>query len=199
VTTTQDGPLLLARRRLDDAISALADPVPVAVDGCYRWSEPLYTQARRALAGERLWGRRVVGSRLPCRADVLTWLIDVDTTVARWEPDGKTTVERLRQLAARTFRPQDCGLIDGYRRLLERWALSAAELLAQHPAVSLELPCPHCSARFAYRRDSTGETVRVWALRVSEAGCQCAACGTFWGPEMFTWLARLMGCPALPA
>jgi hypothetical protein len=99
VTTTQDGPLAVSRRRLDDAVRALADPTPIAVDGCYRWSEPLYAQLRQALSDDTLRGRRVCHSKLPCRADVLAWLIDVDTTVARWEPDAKTTIERLHHLA----------------------------------------------------------------------------------------------------
>ncbi len=41
--------------------------------------------------------------------------------------------------------------------------------------------------------------MRVRALRVSEAGCACGACGAFWPPDRFEWLARLLGCPALPA
>jgi hypothetical protein len=65
--------------------------------------------------------------------------------------------------------------------------------------VSLELPCPRCGARFAYRRDSTGESVRVWALRASVDGCMCLACRALWPPDQFDWLARLLGCPALPA
>jgi hypothetical protein len=36
-------------------------------------------------------------------------------------------------------------------------------------------------------------------LRVSESGCRCLACGASWGPDRFHWLARLLGCPALPA
>jgi hypothetical protein len=200
MTTTYDGPLLLARRRLDDAISALADPTPVAVDGCYRWVDPVYVRVRGALRGQAIRRHTTVNrSMLPCRADVLTWLIDVDNTVARWEPDAKTTIERLHRLAARTFRPQDCWLIDGYSRLLEWWVLSAGELLAEHPTVSLELPCPRCGASIVYRRNSSGEAVRVWALRVSGEGCVCVKCRAWWSPDQFDWLAKLLGCQALPA
>jgi hypothetical protein len=38
----------------------------------------------------------------------------------------------------------------------------------------------------------------VRALRVSETGCRCQACGASRGPELFDWLARLMGCQVLP-
>src|ERR1700739_1679107 len=30
-------------------------------------------------------------------------------------------------------------------------------------------------------------------------GCRCQACQPYWPPELFEWLARLMGCPALTA
>ena len=76
---------------------------------------------------------------------------------------------------------------------LERWARTAVELLADHPKVFLHEPCPRCGARHAYH-DSGGEQVRSWALKVSETGCVCLACGAFWGPERFGLLARLLGC-----
>jgi hypothetical protein len=119
--------------------------------------------------------------------------------VGRWEPHGKSTVERLHELAGRGWRPQDCALVDGHSGLLEWWALAAAELLAEHPKVSLELPCPRCGASIVYRRNSSGESVRVWALRVGEDGCLCLACRSFWSPDQFDWLARLLGGQALPA
>ncbi|MGZ4530362.1 MAG: DUF7340 domain-containing protein [Mycobacterium sp.] len=55
-------------------------------------------------------------------------------------------------------------------------------------------PCAH----FAYHRGGFGEWVRARALRVSETGCKCLTCGAFWEPERFHWLARLLGCAALP-
>jgi hypothetical protein len=130
---------------------------------------------------------------------VLALLIEVDTTVGRWEPHAKNTVERLHQLAVHSWRPQDCELIDSYVDHLQHWSVAGTELLGAAPRVFLRVPCPQCGALFAYRRDSAGERVRTRALRVSEAGCKCGACGAFWGPEMFDWLARLMGCPELHA
>ena len=116
-----------------------------------------------------------------------------------WEPDAKDTVERLHQLAGRGWRPQDCHLIDTYSGEIERWTVSAAELLTPELRVFLREPCPCCGARWAVRRDSAGELVRVRVLKVSESGCRCQACGAFWSPDRFEWLARLLGCPALPA
>jgi hypothetical protein len=71
--------------------------------GAYRWSESLYPQLRGALQGVTAPVRlaRVARSRLPCRIDVLTLLIEIDTMVVGREPHAKTTVERLHQLAGR--------------------------------------------------------------------------------------------------
>jgi hypothetical protein len=91
----------------------------------------------------------------------------------------------------------DCALINGYSAQLERWIFTGEELLEEHPSVALELPCPRCEARFAYRRNGWGDHVRTWALKLSAGGCVCLACGAFWEPERFDWLARLLGCPAL--
>lgn len=128
----------------------------------------------------------------------MTLLFDEDATVAGWEPDGNGTLERLRALAGRGWRPQDCDLIDDYCDRLERWVLTGADLLDRRPVVSLHVPCPRCGARFAYR-DDAGESVRVRVLRVSENGCRCQACQAFWEPSEFHWLARLLGCEPLPA
>jgi hypothetical protein len=55
------------------------------------------------------------------------------------------------------------------------------------------VPCPRCEASFAYRPITGDDSVRLRALRVSEDGCQCFACGAFWPPDKFEWLARLIG------
>ena len=121
VTTSIDGALPLARRRLADA-DPRSDAVPVWDHGVCRWSDSLYTRLRGAMVGRTARiSRAVAGSRLPCRVDVLTLLVDIDATVGSWEPDAKGTLERLRQLAARGFRPQDCALLDGYSAVGACW------------------------------------------------------------------------------
>jgi hypothetical protein len=196
IASSEDGHPL-AKRRLADAVHAVADPQPVAINGTYRWAPALYTGMRGALRGAVEHRSGVWRSVLPCRLDVLGWLVEVDAAVCSWEPDGKGTIQRLHQLAGRGWRPQDCGLVECYTGRIERWALVAGELLAETPRVFLEVACPRCGARFAYR-DSAGEQVRTRALRVSEDGCVCQACGAFWPPDRFEWLARLLGCPSLP-
>lgn len=104
----------------------------------------------------------------------------------------------MHQLAGRGWRPQDCDLIECYTDRIERWALVAPELLAETPRVFLEVACPRCGARFAYR-ESAGERVRARALRVSEDGCICGVCHAWWPPDQFEFLATLLGCDPLPA
>jgi hypothetical protein len=191
-----DGPLPLAKRALDDAVSAICDPIPRWVDGELRWADPLYVQLRIELAGNKPTQRsQVVRAILPCRVDILALLIEVDRAVITWtRPDGKgDTPERLRALAARGWRPQDVGLIEAHVAGLWRWQSTGTQLLT--PAVRLPLsePCPRGGARWAYH-DHDGEQTHTRALTVSEDGCACAACGAYWTPDQFGWLARLFGC-----
>jgi transposase InsO family protein len=146
---TNDGSLPLAKRRLHDAVAALADPHAVAINGAYRWAPAPYNAMRGALRSAVEHRSGVWRSVLPCRLDVLGWLVEVDRVVGSWEPDGKGTVQRLRQLAGRGFRPQDCAVIDCYTGRIEGWVLVAAELLAETPKVFLEFACPSCGSRFA--------------------------------------------------
>ena len=97
-------------------------------------------------------------------------------------------------------RPQDCELIDGYTGRVESWTPEAVEVLGDKPPeVALRLPCPvaDCGKRFVYRL-SAGERVRSSALRVSESGARCLACGATWPVDRLEFLAKLLGCPALP-
>ena len=102
-----------ARRR-----GARAGRSATGLDGRY-WQGSVYARLRTELAGGRVVRRsHAHGSRLPCHTGILTWVIEVDAAVGSWEPHGKTTVDRLHQLAGRGFRPQDCELIDGTARRL---------------------------------------------------------------------------------
>ncbi len=191
-----DGPLGPARRQLQDAVAALIDPIPVHTADGYRWQPALYADLRSGLTGQSARRRALQQrSRAPLRIEVLALLVEIDDTAARWDPDGKDTTERLRAVAARAWRPQDVGLLERYRDELLRWTQAATELLTPTPRVFLPMPCPRCSAAVAYHRSGTGERVRTRALQVSETGCQCLACGAFWEPERFEWLARLLECP----
>jgi hypothetical protein len=181
-------------------VRALVEPVAVSVSGSYRWATPLYLELRQALNGSKTFRSGVQRSLLPCRVDILCLVIEVDRTAAGWVPDGKgDTVQRLRQLAAKPFRPQDCDLLAGYTDRLECWVLTATELLRPTARVFLaDTPCPHCGARSAYVRNADGERAHQPALKVSEDGAVCGACKARWDPARFGLLARLLGCEALP-
>lgn len=77
-----------------------------------RWSDAVYFRLRGAIAA-RTAGRRhvIAGSRVPCRIDVLTLL-----------------VERLHRLAGHGWRPQDYELLSGYCVVIEWWVIAVAEL-----------------------------------------------------------------------
>lgn len=132
-------------------------------------------------------------SRAPLRLGVPALLVEIDETAARWEPGEKNTVERLRCIAARGWRPQDTPALERLVGDLQRWGLAATELVTPPVRVFLPMPCPRCGASRAYRHNSSGESVSSAALRVSEVGCQCLACRAFWPPSEFGWLARLLG------
>ena len=161
-------------------------------------SDSLYVRLRAALRGRgRGAGVRLVpGSRAPCSVAALELLVAVDTSVERRELGKGDTTDRL---AGRGWRPQDTAVMDDIAARLERWTVDAAQLVGDTTvSVALRLPCPSCGSRFTYRRNSSGETVRTDALKVSENGCDCSACGAVWEPAEFHWLARLLGCEALP-
>ncbi len=198
--TSTDGPLALSRRRLGDAVAALADPQPVAVAGVYRWQTPIYLELRQALNGSKTDRTGVQRSLLPCRVDVLALVIDIDRTSAGWLPEGKDgTLGRLRRLAGKAWRPQDCDLLAGYTDRLECWVLTATELLRPTARVFLVgAACPCCGACSAYVRNAEGERARQPALKVSEDGAVCGACKARWDPARFGLLAKLLHCPPLP-
>ena len=106
-----------------------------------------------------------------CRAAVTCWRCSSRST-RRWRRGSRTARARWTGCAcwrAGAGAPQDCELIDDHCAQLERWTLTGTELLAETPRVFLRQPCPRCGARFTYRRNDTGESVRVRCLRVSEA------------------------------
>jgi hypothetical protein len=160
LVTTTDGALPLAKRRLGDAVAALADPVPLWADGVCRSTPSIYTSLRGPVRGSKT-GRGGILQSAPCRIEILTLCVEIDTTVAGWEP-GKTTLDRLHQHAARSFRPQDCALIDVHCGRIERWVLTAAELLTAEPRLYL-----HDAVRAALRPTPTTLMVPAsWSTRV---------------------------------
>ena len=200
-TAPQHQPLQLAREKLADAVNAFVVPQPVWIGGVCRWTDPLYARLRGALQPRNQVSRqRAPGERAPCRTDALVWLIEVDMTTAEWEPDCDGTIDRLRRHRDRKWTPDDTEQIGQHAEQIVGWTITAAELLGDKPpTVALRLPCPSCGTTHVRGRNGVGESVRRWALSISEDGARCAACDAEWSPEQFEFLARLLGCPALPA
>jgi len=196
-----DGQLVPARHRLDAVVHALVDEAPMWDHGVCQWTDSIYTRLRRALRGRQGAGgvHLVAGSRAPCSMAALDLVVAIDTCTTRWEPGKGDTVDRLHRLVGRGWRPGDVSLMDGISSQLERWTVEASQLIGDEaPAVALRLPCPSCGQRYVYRRSGSGESVRTDALKVSEDGCECSGCRASWAPDEFHWLARLLGCEALP-
>ena len=70
-------------------------------------------------------GRATLSQRPLCRVDVLTLIVEVDAAVAEWETPSTV----LHALARHGWRPQDCATIDDMCRQLERWNITAVEVL----------------------------------------------------------------------
>lgn len=189
-----DGPLAVAQRRFVDNVHAFVDRIPIWDGAVCRWQPALYSRVRSALSEKSLKsGRRIMpGSKSPCRTSCLDWLREVDATVGTWGPGGGT-MHTLRLLAGRSWRPQDCGLLDDWSGRLAVWSVEASTLL--HDAVVVVplrgIACPACGGRWAYRRRD-GETVRTPALTVSELGAECQLCSATWTTDQFEFLAKLI-------
>lgn len=196
MTKHDDGPLPIARKRLADAVGNLVDPKPEWHAGQFQWIGSVYDRLRGNLRGRAAGsGRRLMpGSRLPCRLNALSLLCEIDQAAGDWNSEEKTTADRLKQLAARDWRPQDCEKLDEYSRRIEQWVVSASEILGGAVRVYLPQPCPHCGTEWVYQRDRhSGETVRRRALLVTEQGAVCGKCKASWEPSQLTFLARLLG------
>ena len=127
----------------------------------------------------------------------MQWLVEVDQEVAGWFPGGGT-IDRLKSMAATSWRPQDCSTLDRYTERLTAWAARAEALLGE-AVVTVALRghhCPVCGQSTAFRHRD-GETVRSAALVVSELGAECLNCSARW--DRLEFLARLLDCPPLPS
>jgi hypothetical protein len=136
-----DGPLPIAKRRLADGVHALADEQPVWDGRVCRWQPALYDRLRAHLVGVQ--GVRRVraasSSRLPCSLPVLDLLVAIDTTSRRWTPEEKrSTIERLRSLTHRGWRPMDVDAIEAIVDQLAMWTVAATSCWCR--------PC-ECSSR----------------------------------------------------
>lgn len=145
--------------------------------------------------------------QLPFWADALVLLMEIDEAVAKmWPPphafiedvSGKHayaswegwTVERLKALERKKWRPQDTAAVFKIGRDLEGFVKRIDTLFAPRP-IPLPDPCPECDEKTVYR-DGDGEQIRSSALQITDAGCTCGGCGANWPIEQLSMLGRLL-------
>lgn len=197
MTATTEHQLPAARAKLRDAISDLIDPQAETIDGEIVYIDSLYDQLIEAVPGQFL-GRTngAARSQPPLWIDAADLLTTIDRTVRTWQPtipDRITTITRLGRIQQHRWRPQDTQLITDYTRQLDDWTNRITTLFTETHIKHLPAACPACNKKTVYRRDNAGELVRKPALQITTLGCQCQACKTVWGPELFMHLARVLG------
>lgn len=146
-------------------------------------------------AGERTGGKgRGEKSRPPVQLDAVQLLARIGKKVGEWAsgPNLGDTIDRMRWLADKSWRPQDVPELTGMTVQIQRWVVDARTVLDPPPRVAIAMPCPSCGSSVAYRKDDTGEYVRQPALQISEEGCRCWRCWTLWPPDQWEILGAVL-------
>ena len=193
------GPLPTAIRHLAEAIAAMIDPRTEYLDGRARHRGSVYQELREAVYGHHAstCPTRSSSPASPAWLDGIDLASTIDSAVAAWEPndDGKSgewsTVNRLRRIATRSWRPQDVDVVNEYTANLVVWVKRYTTLTEPKPK-HLPAPCPRCGVATVYRRQD-GENVRGPALKLTVSGCECVGCGAYWPSDKFVFLSRLLG------
>lgn len=211
-----------AKRRLDNAISALIDPKPVVLDRDdgtkpITWLDPLLDQLLDAVSGQT--GERSGGaSTIPVWADILDEVNKISSKVAEWQPEWPmpdvsqdqptpTVIARLQALGDRKWSVEDAPLVDSIAVQLEKFAVTIREKLTPEPVIYLMAPAPQtgaaactaCGTDYVWRKDAgdNDRRKRQPALRVTKDGCRCQnpQCGASWEPGQLRMLAAALGYP----
>lgn len=197
-----DGNLPQAKRLLADAISSLIDPQPWVDNNRTHWLDSRYHQLRDALTAQRVGASHKPASKPPAWIDAIDLLKDIDHQAHLWEPawpvsdcDDWPTVQRLRQVDLRKWRPQDVTLITTITGDLARFIARIDQLFAAAPK-TLPDKCPQCGNSETRRRVDDGgvtATSRVPALQITDDGCTCQHCKAHWPPDRLVFLGRVLG------
>lgn len=209
--TDSDGNIKAAKSRFSDAIRALIDPQPFRLPrdnghGEILMLDSLYTQLRDSTGGQNVSekGDSRQG-RAPVWFDAVDLLKSIDVTVAVWHPEMPSTalvdrrlrpdtVCRLEALDAATYRPQDTDKVTRWSNTAWSWVGHIKGLLDPQSVKHISAPCPACGRSTVYKRDSSGQVVRQPALQlVTAQGCTCLACKSYWSPDRYLFLCRLLG------
>ena len=208
MTINPDIPVLVAyaATELADAIHALFSFRLTTIPGDpprITRLESRYQEVRDSIAGQQgTQTGSIARSMPPLWVDATDWLRRVDHETADQITATRTTSTSDRWLSQLDvqWRPQDTPLLQRWTTTLETWAHQADQLLGTATtALPVRAACPACGRRWHYRRDTAGDIVRVDALSITRGvGCSCAGCRAKWPEERYEWLARVIGCDALP-
>lgn len=194
-----------AIHHLHDAINELTYPQTMCIGRTKHHAPSLYMQLWDATAGQQGTGHGGIARSLPAAwIDAIDQLQEIDLAVAVWQPaytGVPTTVARLRQISARTWRPQDIKEIERITKSVQRWTRKITELLDPQSVKYLYnedhvyTACPACGATSIKRLDNAGDLVNQPALQIiTNQGCTCVVCKTCWSPQFYQHLARVIGC-----
>ncbi len=208
--TETDGNIQAARSRFNTAIHSLIDPIPCPIyldSGRVEttWLDSLYEQLRKSVGGQNVSDKGDSRpGRLPIWVDAVDLLTQIEATVKFWSrpnpltdlpPTGKyVTVARLEILDESNWRPQDAARVDRWAAQVREWVGRIKHMLDPESVKHISAPCPACGQATIYKRDASGEVVRQPALQlVTNHGCTCMACKTFWEPTKYLFLCKLLG------
>lgn len=191
---TEDGNLPAALAKFRAAVCDLIDQTPKLHNGKLVKADSLYWQLQCAVSGDRpAAGSGTSKSRPPIWTEAHDKKQEIDTGVSEW-CSGTSTPQKLRWLANANYRPQDAALLDKRADTITTWCADIQDLFDPPHVKHLSAPCPACQATHTYRRNDTGENVRVPALQIiAERGCTCVVCHATWAPDNYLWLCRVLG------
>lgn len=194
MTTPEDGQVKPALAAFKAAVADLCDQTPTLHHSSLIRADSLYWQLECAVGGANpAAGSGTSKSRPPIWTDALDLKQEIDTGVSQW-CSGTNTPAKLRWLTNAKYRPQDTGLLEKRTNTIATWCTRIEELFNPPHIKHISAPCPACGNTHAYRRDNTGEHVRVPALQIiAEHGCTCVVCHANWQPDHYLHLCRVLG------
>lgn len=194
MTTPEDGQVKPALAAFKAAVADLCDQTPTLHHSSLIRADSLYWQLECAVGGANpAAGSGTSKSRPPIWTDALDLKQEIDTGVSEW-CSGTNTPAKLRWLTNAKYRPQDTGLLEKRTNTIAAWCTRIEELFNPPHVKHISAPCPACGNTHAYRRDNTGEHVRVPALQIiAEHGCTCVVCHANWQPDHYLHLCRVLG------
>lgn len=217
-----DGRLPEAKRRLEDAVSALVDPRQRMLLDKLQWSDAWYMQLVESVPGDQGQNHNPhPTSVVPFWVDAVELLREIDTAVWCWQrdpgpfdgdlsaqrPPTPETVRRLWLLEKSKWKVEDVRRINQIIEACNDWCKRIEELLNPIPTRTLWAAdgsktwaaCPACGESFIYKRDPAGDKpIRVPTLQMTDdmaTVCVNRECGAEWGPQRALFLCKVLGYP----